>query len=65
MFDGSLRKQIEIIIRRGEKERSFWMTELEEVKQYSRERAIFELIKSKKIYEKVAQIDTYIRGLQL
>ena len=62
-FDGLLREQIEIIVRRGEKERSFWIAELEEVKQYSREKAIRELIKSKKIYEKIAQIDTYVRGL--
>lgn len=62
-FALTLSRQREAIRERGEKEKKFWEEEIKNIQQYSRETAINELIKSKKITEKIAQIDVYIRGL--
>lgn len=62
-FASILSQQRETIKQRGKKEKYFWETEIENIKQYSRETAINELIKSKKIREKIAKIDDYITGL--
>lgn len=64
LFSEQLDAQITTIIERGVKEKSFWETEIRKIKQYSKKEAIRELIKAKKIHEKIAQIDTYIKGLQ-
>ena len=63
-FSMQLSAQIAAIAERGDQEKSFWEEEIRKIELYSREEAIAELIKAKKICEKIAQIDTYIRGLQ-
>jgi len=45
-------------------EKDFWEKEKTAIFSLSREQAINELIKSKKIDEKILQIDQYIRGLR-
>ncbi|MCI9071901.1 MAG: HindIII family type II restriction endonuclease [Lachnospiraceae bacterium] len=60
-----LKKQIVTISERGNQEKLFWQEEIQKIQCYSREEAISELIKAKKIHEKIAQIDTYIKGLQI
>lgn len=64
-FVTQLKKQIVTISERGNQEKQFWQEEIKKIECYSREEAIHELIKAKKIHEKIAQIDTYIRGLQI
>ena len=64
-FANQLKKQIVTISERGSQDKLFWQEEIKKIECYSREEAISELIKSKKIYEKIAQIDSYIKGLQL
>ncbi|MCL1831918.1 MAG: HindIII family type II restriction endonuclease [Oscillospiraceae bacterium] len=54
---------IDRTINRGNQEKSYWETEREIISSYSREQAITELIKSKKIDGKIRQIDSYIRGI--
>lgn len=60
-----LQEQIMALSERGNQEKQFWQEEIEKIGNYSREEAISELVKTKKIHEKIAQIDTYIRGLQI
>lgn len=60
-----LKQQIVTISNRGDQEKLFWQEEIRKIKRYSREEAISELIKAKKIHEKIEQIDTYIKGLQI
>jgi len=60
-----LKKQIATISKRGNQEKLFWQEEIQKIKRYSKEEAINELIKAKKIHEKIAQIDAYFKGLQL
>lgn len=63
-FKNQLKQQIVTISERGNQEKLFWQEEVKKIECYSREKAISELIKAKKIYEKITQIDTYIKGLQ-
>ena len=60
-----LKRQIATISERGDQEKLFWQGEIKRIECYSREKAISELIKAKKINEKIVQIDTYIKGLQI
>lgn len=60
-----LQGQIVTISERGDQEKQFWKEEIEKIKRYSREEAISELVKAKKIHEKIAQIDAYVKGLQI
>lgn len=60
-----LKRQIVTISERGNQEKLFWQEEIKKIECYSREEAISELIKAKKIHEKIVQIDTYIKGLQI
>lgn len=60
----SFQKQISIIIERSEEEKLFWIGENERIKQYNREQAIRELILTKKIPQKIVQINRFVRGLQ-
>lgn len=53
-----------IIIIRGETEIEFWNTCMIEIKKYSREQAIDELIKAKKLHEKISVIYAYIEKLK-
>lgn len=64
-FNSLLDNQIQVITDRGQEEKSFWESEIANIRQYSREQAIEELIKSKKIMEKLNQIDSYVRSLKL
>lgn len=50
---------------RGEQEKAYWEAECKAIQAYSRKQAIEELIKSKKIKEKIRQIDLYIRGIKI
>lgn len=60
-----LNEQIQVLIERGNFEKEFWINEIKKIGKYSREEAISELIKAKKIYEKIEQIDTYVGGLKV
>ena len=64
-FKKYLREQIVTISRRGDQEKGYWQEEIEKIMHYSQEEAIRELIKAKKIREKIGQIDSYLRGLQV
>ena len=64
-FSAQLESQISTIVERGTQEKVFWQSEIESISQYSRQEAIDELIKTKKIHEKIVQIDIYIRGLHI
>jgi len=63
-FSTIINAQIEIIKQRGSIECEYWENQTAEILSYSREKAIDELVKAKKINEKVSQIESYIRGLQ-
>ena len=62
-FDNVLLSCIESIRSRGDMEKAYWESERELILSYSREEAIAELIKSKKIDEKIRHIDLYIRRI--
>ena len=64
-FNDILTSQIKVLSCRGEKEKNFWINEEKIIKSYSLEKAISELIKTKKINEKIFQIDKYIKGLKI
>ena len=59
-FLGACTRHIKI---RGDKEKSFLENERKKILGFSREEAIAELIKSKKIEEKIRQIDSFVRGI--
>ena len=50
---------------RAEKETAFWESEIERISAYTREEAISELIRTRKIDEKIVQIKKYIAGLKI
>ena len=54
---------VDNIKKRGKEEKAYWKAERQVILSYSHEQAITELIKSRKIDEKIRQIDLYIRGL--
>jgi len=62
-YVNALTEQIPIIIQRGLVEKAFWEKEKSNILKYSRKQAIEELISSKKIEEKIQQIEKYIEGL--
>ena len=62
-FDETLVVCIESIKSRGKVEKSYWEAERAEILSYSREQAISELIKNKKIEEKIRQINSYVGRL--
>lgn len=53
-----------LIMYRGKLEISYWQLVIEEIKKYTREQAIDELIKTKKLQEKIATISSYIEKLK-
>lgn len=65
MFDARLNAQAAVVIERGEQEKLFWKEEIAQIQEYTKEQAINELIKAKKIREKISQIEAYVRGLQV
>lgn len=64
VFSAQLSAQIKTITERGNLEKSLLEEEIKKIKQFSREKAIEELIKGKKLNEKIEQIDKYIRRLR-
>ena len=60
----SMNKQVSFIVERSKTEKSYWLERIRQIKSYSREQAVDELIKSLGIHEKIAHIDTYINTLQ-
>lgn len=60
----ALAEQISLINARGASEKAFWVKEKNDILGYSRNQAIQELIHSKKIDEKILQIEQYIGGLR-
>lgn len=62
-LEASFYAQKQIIIKRGSEEKSYWLDRIQEIKQYSREQAVNELIASLKIHEKLNHIDAYIRSV--
>ncbi len=60
-----LATQIRSIGTRAISEKQYWNEEIATIQRFTRERAIEELIKAKKIREKIAQIDIYVEGLKL
>lgn len=63
-LSASFQKQISTITQRSGEEKKFWDGEIEKIKRYSREKAISELIREKKITQKIGQINQFIGGLQ-
>jgi len=53
-----------IIVSRGEYEIEYWNDRILEIKQYTREEAIAELIRAKKLNEKISVINVYIEKLK-
>lgn len=64
-FTGVLANQMKNICRRAIAEKQYWKDEIATIQGFTREKAIEELIRAKKIREKIAQIDTYVEGLKL
>ena len=64
VFSAQLSAQIKTITERGNLEKSLLEEEIKKIKQFSREKAIEELIKDKKLNEKIEQINKYIRRLR-
>lgn len=52
------------IFARGEVEKSYWKKEIDLIKKFTREEAIEQLIKCKKIEEKIKEIDKFMERLQ-
>ena len=49
---------------RADVEKSYWKSVINDIKNYSREKAIEELLKEKKIDKKISQIDKTLKGLK-
>ena len=52
-----------LIVYRGKTEIAYWNGCIDEIKKYTREKAIEELIKAKKLQEKINAISSYISKL--
>lgn len=63
-FNEILNKQIRSLINRGEIEKNFWKEEENRINSLSHKEAIEELIKVKKLNNKIKQIDKYIGDLK-
>lgn len=50
------------LINRADIEKQYWLSVIAEIKKYSREQAIEELLKEKKIDKKIQQIDKTVKG---
>lgn len=60
-----LRQCRDCLSNRANEETSFWKNEIINILAYTKEQAITELIKAKKIDEKIAQIEKYITGIRI
>lgn len=63
LFVDLMRHCVQQTVKRGELEISYWEKEILKIQSYTREQAINELIKSKKINEKIRVIKKYIYAL--
>lgn len=63
-FNNILNEQIQSLTYRGEIEKNFWKEEEDRIKNLSHEEAIKELIKVKKLNNKIKQINKYIGDLK-
>lgn len=63
VLEQALKSQAALIVKRAAAEKRYWENELRAINSLSREEAIKELIKTKKIHEKIAQICAYAEGL--
>ena len=63
-FNEILNKQIRSLINRGEIEKNFWKEEENRINSLSHKEAIEELIRVKKLNNKIKQIDKYIGDLK-
>ncbi len=63
-FQNALSEVIEKTIARGEEGKAFWENEISKIKNYSKEEAINELIRSSKLNEKINTIDSCINQLR-
>lgn len=62
-FGSYMDSRIEQLKQRGEIEISYWKDCEAEIRNYSREKAVEELIKARKIQQKIDTIDRYVSGL--
>jgi len=62
-FSQFLNNCVDKIKARGSAEKLYWLAEIRAIEEYSREQAIAELLKSKKIAEKIRQIEFYVNGI--
>jgi type II restriction enzyme len=62
-FINSQKNHIQVLKHRGQEELKYWEKEIGKIREYSKEKAIYELIKSHKIEEKIKQISSYLKGL--
>jgi type II restriction enzyme len=64
IFNEYFRKYRNNIVMRGENEIQYWENKIAEIKQYTREKAIEELLLSLKLNEKIVSIKRYIDSLR-
>lgn len=64
-FSALMRQSISHTIERGNAEITYWQEEIAKIQTYSREQAIAELIKAKKINEKIREIKKYLSLLKV
>lgn len=62
-FYNFLKKEINFIFLKGKNEIDYWEEQIIKINQYSREKAIKELLNEKKINRKISQISKFIHGL--
>lgn len=62
-YNAMLNKYKLLIVYRGKTEIAYWNGCIDEIKNYTKEKAIEELIKAKKIQEKIKEISSYIEKL--
>jgi len=63
MLDDSLKEQAKHMKNRGVTELKYWEAQVAHIRTYTRERAIEELLKEKKIFSKIKQIESFIAGI--
>lgn len=62
-FESLLMSQKHVIRERAVHEKAYWEHEIDIINNYTKEQAIEELIVSRKVNEKITQIDNYVRRL--
>lgn len=64
-FNAFLLECRDCIVNRANEETAYWESEIEKILGYSREQAIAELMKARKIDEKITQIERYVTGIKV